>query len=92
MYYEECLPLNCAMLLRKATLGCLARETLVQGTFVGTLARLSNRFRITCIARLELKLKNCGIALLHYARQRRAPGDARCSNSVSRRLQNNSEV
>ena len=91
MYYTECLPLNCSTLLRKATLGCLPKKTFVQGTFVGPLASWNSYLHITCIARLGLKLKSCGIALLHDPIQRRKPGDARRSNLVSRRLQNNSE-
>ncbi len=44
MYYVECLPLSCAMLLRKTTLGCLPRKTLLQGTLVGQLEQLSARY------------------------------------------------
>ena len=71
MYYAECLPLNCVTLLRKATLGCLPRKTFVQETLVGPLACWNSYLHVTCIARPELKLKNCGIALLPDPRQRR---------------------
>ncbi len=73
MCYAECLPLNCVTLVRKAALGCLPRKTLVQGTLVGPLARWNSYLHVTCIARPELKLKDCGIALLHATMPHRKP-------------------
>ncbi len=63
MYYMKYLPFDCSMLLRKVTLGCLPRRTLVQGTFISPLASWNNYLHVTCVTGPELKLKNCGIAL-----------------------------
>ncbi len=87
----ECLSRDYSSLLRKVTLGCLPRKTVVQRTFVSPLASWNRYLHVTCIARPGLKLKNCGIALLYDAMPRSRAGDARHLNSVSRHLQNNSE-
>ncbi len=73
MYYMGRLPLNCSTLLRKVTLGCLPRKTLVQGTFVSPLASWNSYLHVTCIAGPGLKLKTCGVALLHNTMPRRKP-------------------
>ncbi len=62
MYCTKCLPLDCVMLLRKATLGCLPRKTLVQGTLFGPLASWNSYLHITCITQTGIEVKeewNC---------------------------------
>ncbi len=91
MYYTKCLPLHCSMLLRKDTSGCLPRKTFVQETFVSPLASWNSYLPVTCIIRPELKLKSCGITLLHHPIQRRRPETPRIRIWFPDVCKNNSE-